>query len=153
MIHTSPGHLIWMAIWAGIVGTVGMELLLRSITKSGLASADMARAIGSVFTKSLDSAYGLGMVIQTFNGIIFGVIYTGIITYMNIHGFINCAGAGLLIGFIHGAVVGFVLVAVVAEHHPLPKFRDAGFEVAIAHWAGHLAYGLMVGAVIGLMDY
>ena len=48
---------------------------------------------------------------------------------------------------------GFVLVAAVAESHPLPEFREAGFSVAVAHWFGHIIYGLMVGAVIGLIGY
>jgi hypothetical protein len=37
----------------------------------------------------------------------------------------------------------------VAEHHPLERFRDAGAEVAIAHMVGHIVYGLIVGFVIG----
>ena len=65
----------------------------------------------------------------------------------------STAGAGTLIVFIRGAVAGFILVAVVAENHPLKEFKEAGFSVAVAHWLGHLIYGLIVGAVIGLMGY
>jgi hypothetical protein len=69
----------------------------------------------------------------------------------SVHGFLSCEGAGTLIGFIHSAVVSFIPVAVVAENHPLPEFREAGFNVAIAHWAGHIVCGLLVGSVIGLI--
>lgn len=143
-------RIIWLATWSGIIGTAGMELFLQRITKSGLTNADMSRAIGSVFTKSIESAYGIGIIIQTISGIFFAFFYTLVLVYFNIHGYLGNALAGLLIGFIHGAVVGFVLVSVVAEHHPLPEFREAGFDVALAHWAGHLVYGFLVGSVIGL---
>ena len=56
-------------------------------------------------------------------------------------------------GFIQGAVVGFVLVAAVAENHPLPEFRQAGFSVALAYWAGHLVYGFLVSAVFYLIGF
>ena len=153
MQHVAASHIIWLAIWAGIFGTAGMEILLQSITKSGMANADMARAIGSLFTKKFQNAYGIGITVQTINGIVFAFLYTIVIVYFQVHGFLSSTGAGALIGFIHGAVVGFILVAVVAENHPLKEFKEAGFSVAVAHWAGHLVYGLIVGAVIGLMGY
>ncbi len=153
MDQIAISRIIWLAIWAGIVGTAGMEILLQSITKSGMANADMARAVGSLFTKSMSNAYKFGIIIQTFSGIIFAFLYTLVIVYFNVHGFLSSAGAGTLIGFIHGAVVGFVLVAAVAESHPMKEFREAGFSVAVAHWIGHLVYGLLVGVVIGLMGY
>ncbi len=65
MNHTPISHIIWMSIWAGIIGTAGMEVLLQSITKSGMANADMARAIGSLFTKKLESSYRVGIMLQT----------------------------------------------------------------------------------------
>jgi len=45
---------------------------------------------------------------------------------------------------------GFLLVVIVAEHHPIEQFHGAGFEVAIAHFVGHVIYGILVGLVVGL---
>ncbi len=153
MENLALSRVIWLAAWSGIIGTAGMELFLQRITKSGIANADMSRAIGSIFTRSIESAYGLGITIQIISGIIFAFFYTLALVYFNIHGYLGNAFAGLLLGFIHGAVVGFLLISAVAEHHPLPEFREAGFNVAVAHWAGHLVYGFLVGSVIGLLGF
>ncbi len=152
MSNLSTGGILWISVVSGIIATLGMELFLRKITRSGLANADMVRAIGSIFTKSLDTAYRVGIIIHIISGIFFAFVYTLIISLVGVHGFLSSAGAGLLIGFIHGAVVGFMLVVTVAEHHPLPEFREAGFSVAVAHWGAHLLYGLLVGIVVGFMQ-
>jgi len=53
-------------------------------------------------------------------------------------------------GVFHGLVVSFLLAVLVAEHHPIEQFQKAGSEVAAAHLFGHIIYGLIVGAVIGI---
>ena len=50
-------------------------------------------------------------------------------------------------GLFHGVVVGFVGVITVAEHHPITKFKQAGFTVAVAHLFGHVVYGLSIGII------
>ena len=142
---------IQMSVVSGLIATTGMTLLLNAITKSGIANADMVRAVGSLFTRSLDNAAKTGIVIHYSVGLIFGFIYTFAIQAFNVQSLLSNVGSGVLIGFIHGAVVAFLLVAAVAEHHPLKEFRQAGFSVAVAHWAAHLFYGLLVGIVLGLM--
>jgi hypothetical protein len=137
---------------SGIIATTGMTLLLTAVTKSGIANADMVRAVGSLFTKSLDNAVKRGLIIHFSVGLFFGFLYTFAIHAFEVEGFLSTVGSGVLIGFIHGAVVSFMLVAAVAEHHPLKEFQKAGFSVAVAHWAAHLFYGLLVGIVLGLMN-
>ena len=46
--------------------------------------------------------------------------------------------------------VSLALVISVAEHHPLERFRKAGITVAVSHLAGHMVYGLIVGAIWGV---
>lgn len=153
MENISIGDLAAISLIGGIFGTIGMTIFLTVVSKSGYANADMVRALGSLFTKTLNSAFKVGIIIHICSGIIFAFLYTFAVSTLDIHGFLSCAGAGLLIGFIHGAVVSFILVASVAENHPLPQFQKAGFSVAVAHWAAHLVYGLIVGAAIGLIGY
>lgn len=142
---------IWVALIAGLIGTMGMTGLLEAITKSGMANADMVRAIGSLFTKSLESSFKVGIIVDIIAGIIFAAFYTFAIVSFEVQGLLSSIGACMLIGFIHGAVVSFMLIAAVAEHHPLKQFQQTGFSVAVAHWVGHLFYGFLVGLVIGLM--
>ena len=144
---------IWVALIAGLIGTLGMTGLLTAITKSGIANADMVRAIGSLFTKSLESSFKVGILVDILAGIIFAAFYIFAAVSFDVHGLLSSIGVCMLIGFIHGAVVSFLLAASVAKHHPLKQFQQAGFSIAVAHWAGHLFYGFLVGLVIGLMGY
>lgn len=153
MENISIGDLVAISLIGGILGTLGMTIFLTVVSKSGYANADMVRALGSLFTKTLDSAFKVGIIIHICSGIIFAFFYTFAISALDVRGFLSSAGAGLLIGFIHGAVVSFLLVASVAENHPLPQFQKAGFSVAVAHWAAHLIYGLIVGISVGIIGY
>ncbi|HSR17023.1 MAG TPA: hypothetical protein VLM39_02930 [Ignavibacteriaceae bacterium] len=145
------GELIWTAVVAGLIGTGGMVMALRAITKSGWANADMVRALGSLFTHTIDNSFGIGIVVHFTSGIIFAFLYCLAITAFNVHNVLLTTASGVLIGFIHGGVVGFLLVTAVAEHHPLPQFKKAEFSVGVAHWIGHVVYGFLVGFVYGLM--
>lgn len=138
---------------AGIVGTAGMSLFMHLITRSGVTNANMMGAIGSLLTKSMESAFLVGGILHFISGIGFAMLYTLLFNFFSISGFLASAGVGLAFGFAHGFVLSFVLVASVAEHHPLPEFRDAGIFVAVAHLIGHVIYGFLVGSVVGLYGF
>lgn len=137
-------------IVAGIVGTVGMSLAMWAITKSGVANAGMIRAIGSMFTKSYEGSFIPGLIVHLISGILFGFLYVILISIFAPTSLAAAIGTGAMIGVFHGVAFGFLLVVTVAEHHPLEEFRNAGFEVAIAHFVGHVIYGILVGLVVGL---
>ncbi len=151
MLNISLAEFVSMSLVSGIIATTGMTILLTAITKSGIANADMVRAVGSLFTKSLENSLQTGIIIHFVTGIIFAFLYTFAIQAFEVQGFLSNVGSGVLIGFIHGAVVSFLLVASVAEHHPVTEFQKAGFSVAVAHWAAHLFYGFLIGFILGLM--
>ncbi len=139
-----------LTIVAGVVGTAGMSLVMWLITISGIANAAMIRAIGSLFTKSYDNSFNPGLVIHFISGILFAFLYVILISIFDPNSMAAVIATGAMIGVFHGVAFTFLLVITVAEHHPLEQFRSAGFEVAIAHFFGHVIYGLLVGLVVGL---
>lgn len=134
---------------AGLIATSAMTIFLRAVTRSGLTNADMERAIGSLLTKSLDSALLVGVLMHFTAGIFFAMIYALLFMVFGASGPWQLAGIGLIMGTIHGFVLSFLLVISVAEYHPLPQFRDVGFGVTVAHLIGHSIYGAVVGFMIG----
>ncbi|NIP31749.1 MAG: hypothetical protein GTO02_11500 [Candidatus Dadabacteria bacterium] len=142
---------IILIILSGALATLGMTIFMDQISRRGIANANMVQAIGSIFSKKLDEGYQFGLFIHFLAGIIIGFIYFYLISLFspnNIYGFV---GVGVLIGLFHGFAFSFMLVIAVAEHHPLEKYRSAGFEVALAHFAGHLIYGLIIGFLAGFL--
>ncbi|MCI0454478.1 MAG: hypothetical protein L0Y68_05735 [Candidatus Dadabacteria bacterium] len=141
---------ILIIILSGILGTSGMSLVMWLITRSGLANADMVRAVGSIYTRSYNNALLPGVIMHFTAGIIFAFLYVAFLSIFSLSSVGSYIGIGAMIGVFHGLVVSFLLVVLVAEHHPLEQFQKAGSEVAVAHMVGHIIYGLIVGAVIGI---
>ena len=139
-------------IFAGIIGTGGMSLFMWLITRSGMANADMIRAIGSIFTHSYENSFKPGLIIHLITGTIIAFIYILLINLFSPTSIAYFILTGAMIGLFHGVAFSFLLVVSVAEHHPLERFREAGSEVAVAHLVGHIIYGLIVGTVVGLLN-
>ena len=141
---------IIIIIIAGLVSTAVMCGFLELVTKSKLANADMIRAIGSMFTSSYENALKPGLIIQFSFGVVFAFIYFGVLSFFSAGNPAIAIVGGIVIGFFHGMVVGLSIVISVAEHHPLERFREAGFTVAAAHLFGHMVYGLMIGIIFAI---
>jgi uncharacterized membrane protein YagU involved in acid resistance len=139
-----------LTIIAGLIGTGGMTLAMWLIQKSGMANADMVRAIGSIFTRNLDESLTPGLIIHFIIGSLIAFIYVILISLFHPTSVAATIGTGAMIGLFHGVAFSFLLVIAVAEHHPIEQFRNAGLEVALAHLVGHVIYGLLVGTVIGI---
>jgi hypothetical protein len=63
------------------------------------------------------------------------------------------AALGVGVGFLHGLIVSLGLVWVVAEQHPLQEFNEAGMAIGLSHIVGHVAYGAIVGFVVGVSSF
>ncbi len=135
---------------AGVIGTAGISIALWGISHTGIANAPMIRAIGSLFTRSYEDSFGLGLTVHFIVGIIIAFVYVALISLLEPASLAGAIAYGGMIGLAHGVAFGFLLVVVVAEHHPLEQFRRAGLEVVVAHLFGHVVYGVLVGAVVGL---
>jgi uncharacterized membrane protein YagU involved in acid resistance len=143
---------ILLTILAGILGTAGMTFVMWLITRSGLANADMMRAIGSIYTRAYENSLLLGFIVHFTIGIIIAFVYTAFLSIFLLRSIPALIGLGGMLGLLHGLAVSFALVSLVAEHHPLDQFRKAGSEVVVAHMAGHIVYGMIVGIVIGITN-
>jgi hypothetical protein len=141
---------ILTSVVAGVLGVTAMETVMWLITRAGWAKANMIVAIGSLFTRSRQNAFGLGVVLHGISGFGFAAIYVYAIMKLGLSHFPTSVFVGVGLGILHGLVVSLALVWMVAERHPLEEFREAGMAVGVSHFAGHLAFGAAVGLVIAM---
>jgi hypothetical protein len=138
-------------IIAGVIGSLLMSIVMTFIHRGEWANADMIRAVGSLVTKSYEHSLLPGLAIHYGVGTLLAIPYTLILETLAIHSPVALAGVGATLGLFHGAAMSFVLLALVADNHPVKRFRSAGIDVAAAHVAGHVAYGLGVGGACALL--
>jgi hypothetical protein len=144
-------NFILTSLVAGLLGAAAMELVMWSITRTGWAKANMIVAVGSVLTRSRENALRAGVLLHAISAVVFAMIYTFAMMNLGLAHLPRALFAGIGFGVIHGIIVSLMLVWIVAEQHPLEEFREAGLAVGVSHLAGHIAYGALVGFVIGLM--
>lgn len=135
----------------GIIATAVMSLCMWLVTRSGIANCDMIRAIGSLITGTYEDSFTPGMIVHFVTGTLIAFVYLILISIFEPISLTHYVITGIAIGLFHGVAFGFLLVAAVAEHHPLEMFRTAGIEVAAGHAAGHIIYGFVVGLVAGML--
>ncbi len=144
-------YMIYQTFMTGIVATLAMTAVLYAIHWRGFANADMIRAVGSLVTRSEADAVVPGIIIHFVSGVIFAFIYVGFWSLFRFDAFSMYPVLGLITGLAHGLVVSFMLVATVAERHPVERFRRVGLGVAVAHLLGHVVFGGVVGSLAWLI--
>ena len=145
---------LFQILLVGLLGTSVMTACLYTLHWSGFANGDMIRAIGSAITKRYEGSFWPGLGIHYASGIIFAGIYVYILSLvppLADSQVMKMAGLGALLGFVHGLVVSMGLLIVVAEHHPMEQFREAGFGVAILHLAAHVVFGGIIGCCVAVI--
>ncbi len=135
---------------AGVLGGVAMEFVMWLIARAGLAKGDMILALGSLLSKSRDNAYRIGLVIHATAAVGFALVYALLLVTLGYTQLPLSLMLGLGVGVLHGLLVSLMLVWVVSDRHPLEEFKDADLLVGLSHFAGHAAYGTVVGLVVGL---
>jgi len=140
--------ILWSAV-AGGLGALAMLLVLWVFTISGLAKVRLVIAVGSLLTRSYEKAALVGGCIHAALGLFFGQIYTWALVAIGHPGIGSNMMWGAVMGMFQGLVMSLVLIAAVADAHPLEEFQQRSFAIALSNWAAHVFYGLVVGAVIG----
>jgi len=141
---------IMTCLVAGVLGGLAMEGALWLIGRAGWAKADMIVALGSMFTKSRETAWRVGAILHTVSAIGFAVLYTLLMHALGATEMPWSGALGVGVGFLHGLIVSLGLVWVVAEQHPLEEFNEAGLAIGLSHIVGHVAYGAVVGLVVAI---
>ena len=146
-------HYLGTALVAGVLGAAAMEFVMWLISRANWVKGSMIVALGSLFTRSRTHAFRTGVVVHATSAIGFALLYTLLMDACGLARFPGAFFAGIGFGVIHGMMVSLALVWIVAERHPLEEFTDAGFAVGLTHFAGHVAYGAVVGLVIALAAF
>lgn len=150
MSTTVLATFILTSLVAGLLGGLVMEAVLWLIGRGGWAKADMIVALGSMFTKSRETAWRVGAVLHIVSAIGFALIYTLLMHALGATEMPWSAALGVGVGFLHGLIVSLGLVWVVAEQHPLEEFNEAGLAIGLSHIVGHVAFGAVVGVVVAV---
>ena len=138
------------ALVAGVGGGLAMQLAMRLIAHGGHVKGDMILALGSLITKSRDNAYRVGLIVHATAAIGFGLVYTLLMVTLGYTHMPISLMLGLGVGALHGLIVSLMLVWVVADQHPLEEFKETDLLVGLSHMAGHVAYGGVIGLIVGL---
>jgi uncharacterized membrane protein YagU involved in acid resistance len=146
---TIASFLVYAAL-AGLAGALAMTVVMKLVARTGWARDDMIVAVGSMFTRTRATAFAVGLILHGLSAIVFGQLYTVLLIGLELSAWPSAFFAGAGFGVFHGLVVSLALCWVVADRHPLEEFRDAGVSVAMSHFLGHVAYGVVVGIVIAL---
>ncbi len=138
------------ALLAGVLGGVAMELVMWIIAKVARSKGDMILALGSLLTKRRDHAHRVGLIVHAAGALGFGMLYSLLLVTLGFTNMPISMMLGLGVGVLHGLLFSLMLVWVVADHHPLEEFKEADLLVGLCHLAGHAAFGLMAGVVVGI---
>ncbi len=142
-------HFLLTVCIAGILAGAAMEFVLRVVGTLGWAKANMIVALGSLLTRSRESAWRVGAIVHVVAAIAFAVLYTLLMIRLGYTQLPSSLALGAIVGFWHGLIVSLGLVWIVAERHPLEDFNEAGLAIGLSHLLGHVAYGAVVGLVVG----
>jgi len=135
---------------AGLAGGAAMELCMWLISRAGWAKGNMIVALGSLFTHARLNAFRVGVIIHAFSAIVFATLYALALMALHATALPLSFTVGLGMGLVHGLLVSLALVWVVADRHPLEEFKEADLAIGLCHLAGHVAFGGVVGLVVGI---
>lgn len=134
---------------AGVAGGIAMEVTMWLITRTGWTRGNMIVAVGSLISRSRENAWRVGVIVHIVAAVIFATGYVLVMIAVELTTLPASLAVGLGLGFVHGLLVSLALVWIVSEQHPLPEFRGADFAIGLSHLIGHMAFGLVVGLVVG----
>jgi len=146
----SIGRLLLTSLAAGCVGVVAMQIVMRLIARAEWAKGNMIVALGSLLTRSRENAYLVGALVHLISAMVFATLYGLGLRKFGMMTFPSAFFVCIAFSIVHGLIVSLALVWIVADHHPLEEFNEAGFAAGLSHFAGHIAFGAGVGLVFAV---
>jgi hypothetical protein len=150
----------WSALAGGFVGTLVLSTLLRAASEFGLTRMDLPFLLGTAVTDDRRRAKVWGYVLHFGLGLLFALGYAAIFAAIGVTGW----RAGMVLGALHAAFVGTVLVNVLLPivHPRIGTPESAANEIALLEPPGflllnygrrtflltllaHIAFGAIVG--------
>jgi hypothetical protein len=156
---TQPYALNWgLGIWAGFVATVAITLMMYWIPPlMGMPPMDIGTMLGTMLTPQPGpTAFWLGMAWHFINGIVFTLVYAGVLLALQKQ---STAGTGAWFGAILWLLGPMLLMSVMMAMHPLVRagqMQNPGFFMlnmgmglmpALFDLVAHLVYGVIAGAI------
>jgi hypothetical protein len=145
-----------LTLVAGAVATAIMPVGLYLLPPFRLfAPPEQARAFGSFMTGKEASGLVPGVALGIAVGIFWAFVYAGLLSLFD-H---KTLGAYVLISFIFGAFFGenlsMTAALVFADNHPIPRFQENAWRIALGTVMVHLVHGAVVGIMLGVyaVDY
>jgi hypothetical protein len=117
-----------------------------------ITQINMVSAMGSVVTRSEKNAFFYGLLLHFIAGILFSYFYLLGAAYLGFESTLDFVLYGTLIGSFHGVFFSIATVILVAEHHPIKRYRKSGFKVVAVHGCAHVIFGCTLGLAAALLD-
>jgi len=126
----------WSALAGGFVGTLVLSTLLRAASEFGLTRMDLPFLLGTAVTDNRRRAKVWGYALHFALGVVFALGYAAIFAAVGVTGW----RAGALLGALHAAFVGTVLVNVLLPivHPRIGTPESAADEIALLEPPGFL---------------
>ena len=144
---------LFLGAICGLVGAFAMTSFMSAVSAAFSKRVDMARALGSYFTGKAEGSGGLGRLIHSVSGLIFGMIYFAIMQMMGALVFPYAIFLGIGFGFFHGLVMSYGLMFYASERHPIEEYRKATLEEGLLHLVGHIIFGGVAGLLGSLLSF
>lgn len=137
----------------GLIGAFAMTSFMSAVSSAFSRRVDMARALGSYFTGKAEGSGGLGRMLHSISGIVFGMIYFAIMQAMGALVFPYAIFLGIAFGFFHGLFMSYMLMFYASERHPIEEYRKATLETGLLHLVGHIIFGGVAGLLGSLLSF
>ncbi|MFT5837172.1 MAG: hypothetical protein ACI9ZV_000676 [Candidatus Azotimanducaceae bacterium] len=142
---------LFLGAICGLIGAFAMTFFMGAVSQAFSKRVDMARALGSYFTGKVEGSGGLGRMLHSLSGVIFGMIYFAIMQAMGALTFPYALFLGIGFGFFHGLIMSYMLMFYASERHPIEEYRKATLEEGLLHLVGHIIFGGVAGLLGGLL--